>query len=76
MADEYNLVITIKEGMVTWEHKDQYSTIDLTYISGSLFHRLVYTKRVDNIQHDSDYWLIQTVLDVSTPAKEPTKRRN
>jgi hypothetical protein len=49
MADEYNLVMTTEEGMVTWEHKDQHLTIHLTYISGSLFHCLVYTKRVDNI---------------------------
>jgi hypothetical protein len=49
MADEYKLVMTTKEGMVTWECKDQYSTISLTYISASLFHRLVYTKRADDI---------------------------
>jgi hypothetical protein len=49
MADEYNLVMTSEEGMVIWERKDQYSTIDLTYISGNLFHRLVYTERADDI---------------------------
>jgi hypothetical protein len=76
MADEYNLVMTTEEGMVTWECKDQHLTIDLTYISGNLFHRLVYTERADDIQHDSDHWPIRIVLSVSAPAKEPAKRRN
>jgi hypothetical protein len=76
MMDEYNLVMTTEEGMVTWERKDQYSIINLIYISNNLFHRLVYTERADDIQHDSDHWPIQTVLGVSAPVKEPAKRRN
>jgi hypothetical protein len=76
MADEYNLVMTTEEDMVTWECKDQHLTIDLTYVSGHLFQRLVYTERADDIQHNSDHWAIRTVQGVSAVAKEPTKRRN
>jgi hypothetical protein len=76
MVDEYNLVMTIKEGMVTWKHKDQYLIINLIYISSNLFHRLIYTKRADDIQHDLDHWPVRTVLGASAPAKELVKRRN
>jgi len=50
--------------------------IDLTFISSSLFNRLVSCERVDNIKHLSDYFPIRTVLNIKTPVVVQQKRRN
>lgn len=76
IADEHDLILTTEEGIITWERKEQYSTIDLTFISNNLFNRMIYTERADNVQHDSDHWPIRTTIDIQTPPNNPPKRRN
>uniref|UniRef100_A0A093V209 RNA-directed DNA polymerase from mobile element jockey n=1 Tax=Talaromyces marneffei PM1 TaxID=1077442 RepID=A0A093V209_TALMA len=76
IADRHEIDLATEQGMVTWERSQSKSTIDLTFLSGSLFNRLILIERADSVQHDSDHWPIQTQLDIDTPTKEPPKRRN
>lgn len=75
IADEHDLILTTEEGIITWERKEQYSTIDLTFISNNLFNRMLCTERADDV-HDSDHWPIRTTIDIQTPPNNPPKRRN
>lgn len=76
IMDIHDMEIVTEPGVAPWERKDQKSTIDLTFISNGLLERLVNCVRGDDIDHDSDHWLIRTVLDITVPQKTPEKRRN
>jgi hypothetical protein len=76
IMDAHDMEIVTEPGVVTWERKDQQSTIDLTIISNGLLERLVNCVRGDDIDHDSDHWPIRTVLDITVPQKALEKRRN
>lgn len=41
IADRHELELATEEGIVTWERGQSKSTIDLTFLSASLFHRLI-----------------------------------
>lgn len=74
--DQFDVELTIEEGVTTWECGESQSTIDLTFISTTLANRLVVCERADDVQHDSDHFPIRTLLDIDTPAREALKRRN
>ncbi|EEA25056.1 reverse transcriptase, putative [Talaromyces marneffei ATCC 18224] len=76
IVDRHEIELATEEGIVTWERGQLKSTIDLTFLSASLFNRLVLMERADTIQHDSDHWPIRTRIDIQTPANEPPRRRN
>ncbi|RAO68551.1 uncharacterized protein BHQ10_004563 [Talaromyces amestolkiae] len=76
IADYHDLELATEEGTVTWERGQSKSTINLTFLSMSLFNRLILIERADTIQHDSDHWPIRTRIDIQTPIKEPPQRQN
>lgn len=76
VMDLYDMEMITEPGVVTWERKDQKSTIHLTFISNGLLERLVNCVRGDDIDQNSDHWPIRTVLDITAPQKIPEKRRN
>ncbi len=76
IIDIHDIEMTIEPGVVTWQRRNQKSTIDLTFISNGLLERLVNCVHGDDIDHDSDHWPIRTVLDITVPQKTPEKRRN
>ncbi|EED20831.1 hypothetical protein TSTA_040250 [Talaromyces stipitatus ATCC 10500] len=76
IMDRHGIELATEEGLVTWERGQSQSTIDLTFLSTTLFHRLVLHERADEIQHDSDHWPIRMQIDIDTPTHEPPRRRN
>jgi hypothetical protein len=70
------LELATEECVVTWERGRSKSTIDLIFLSASLFNRLILIERADTVQHDSDHWPIRTQIDIQTPVNEPPQRRN
>jgi hypothetical protein len=55
IMDAYDIEIVTELGVMTWERKDQQSTIDLIIILNGLLERLVNCVRGNNIDYDSDY---------------------
>ncbi|EED13497.1 reverse transcriptase, putative [Talaromyces stipitatus ATCC 10500] len=76
IADRHELELATEEGIVTWERGQSQSTIDLTFLSMSLFNRLILIECADTVQHDSDHWPIRTQVDIQTPVNKPPKRRD
>ena len=76
IATEWGLELTTEEGKPTLSRNNQWSVIDLTFISLSLTGRLIQCERADDIEHSSDHFPIRTVLDTETPMTVQQKRRN
>ncbi|EED11574.1 conserved hypothetical protein [Talaromyces stipitatus ATCC 10500] len=76
IMDRHGIELTTEEGVVTWERGQSQSTIDLTFLSTSLFNRLILHERADEIQHDSDHRPIRMQIDIDTPTYELPHRRN
>ncbi|KAJ5117510.1 zinc knuckle domain protein [Penicillium atrosanguineum] len=76
ITGERGLELITETGRAAWSRNDQSSVIDLTFISSSLFNRLVSCERADDIEHSSDHFPIRTVLDIETPVLVQQKRRN
>jgi hypothetical protein len=76
IVDHHEIELATEEGLIMWERGQSKSTIDLTFLSTSLFNRLILIERADTVQHDSDHWPIRTQIDIQTPINETPKRHN
>ncbi|OXV05450.1 hypothetical protein Egran_06782, partial [Elaphomyces granulatus] len=76
LMDEARLQLLTESGTVTWSRGEQRTTVDLTFVSQTLSERLIVNEVAEDVSDDSDHHPIRTVIDTTTVAGEPPKRRN
>ena len=74
LIDEFQLTQQLKPGTITWQQGDMRSTVDLVFTSENLDGRVTRCGVCHDLDHDSDHFPIETVLDIAIQA-DPAKPR-
>jgi Endonuclease-reverse transcriptase len=67
LTDNAWMELWMEPGTITWRRDVQKSTIDITYGSNTLTHRLVVCELAEDVHTDSDHAPQRTIVDITTP---------
>ncbi len=76
LTNELGLELLTEPRTVIWQREDWNSTINLIFVSQALVDRLMACEIAKNITDDSDHYSIRTLMNISTAAKNSSKRWN
>ena len=74
--DQHGLTLALPRGTITRERGENMpSTLDLVFISNSWIDNLLKCRVAEELDHDSDHYPIETVLDFAIQTEPETQRR-
>jgi hypothetical protein len=76
IMERFGMTNTLQQGAVTYAERNARTTIDLCWITLGLLDRLIKSAVDKNLDHDSDYFLISTMLDLSAKRQDKEPKRN
>lgn len=64
IMEDFNLDSTLPPGTITYEERTSRTTIDLCLVTVGLVDRVIRSQVDRDLDHDSDYLPISTVIDI------------